>query len=417
MTIDWQALRCYKAKNRLRFITATALFDGHDASINIFRRLLQYRGVEVIHLGHHRSAHDIANAALQEDAHAVAVSSYQGGHNEFFPYLRQLLDEGGGKQIKIFAGGGGVITFAEIAQLQAKGIERVFTPEDGQQAGLEGIIGHMLQASDFSLLEKENNTLARQLTRIEARIQVQTQTHKAHSKGHTPVLGVTGTGGSGKSSLIDELLLRMLVDFSALRVAVICIDPTKSKTGGALLGDRLRMNAASSPQIFLRSFATRESGSEIVGFLQKAVSLLQTQGFDLIVIETSGIGQADSGIKSFVDCSLYVMTPEYGAPSQLEKIDMLDYADFIVINKFERPQAIDAIRDVRTAVRRSRFAGKHMQDSDYPVFGVIASRFNDDGVNALYHALCQKVLLTDNLRNGKRILFPPSANRLSLPRE
>ncbi len=385
-SVDWQRLRAYVPQQQLRFVTATALFDGHDASINIFRRLLQHRGAEVIHLGHDRAAAEIARAALCEDVHGVAVSSYQGGHNEFFVYLRELLDAQGGKHIKIFGGGGGVITPEEIATLQQRGISKIFSPEDGQAAGLDGIIGYMLQASDVDLVAQASDSLPRALTLLEARQALPLTSTPRTNK--TPVLGVTGSGGAGKSSLIDEILTRFLADFKDLSLAVICIDPTKSKTGGALLGDRLRLNCARDARVFVRSFATRGGQSEITAFLQEALQLLRAQDFDLIVVETSGIGQANSDIVKVSDRSLYVMTPEYGAQSQLEKIDMLDYADFIAINKFERPQALDAIRDVRTQIRRSRFAGKRLQNSDYPVFGVIASRFNDDGVSGLYQRIC-----------------------------
>lgn len=399
---DWQKLRTYKPRHNLRFVTATALFDGHDASINIFRRLLQYRGAEVIHLGHNRAAGEIARAAICEDVHGIAVSSYQGGHNEFFVYLRQLMDEQGGKHIKIFGGGGGVITLAEIEKLQANGVSKIFSPEDGQIAGLAGIIGHMLKESDFDLTLIKSKSLPRALTQLEAKTSPETKQdprridrkRAGQTQKHIPVLGVTGTGGSGKSSLIDEILIRFLADFPDFKVAVICIDPTKSKTGGALLGDRIRMNCASSDRVFLRSFATRSSSNEVTIFLQEAVSLLQKQNFNLIVVETSGIGQADSGITAISDYSLYVMTPEYGAQSQLEKIDMLDYADFIAINKFERQQALDAIRDVRTLLRRSRFEGRHIDKSSYPVFGVIAGRFNDDGVSGLYQYICRQIFPT-----------------------
>lgn len=384
--MNWEDLRCYRPSTRLRFVTATALFDGHDASINIFRRLLQYRGVEVIHLGHNRSAAEIADAALAEDVHAVAVSSYQGGHHEFLSYLRQLIDEGGGQQIRIFAGGGGVITLDEIADLEKnRGIDKIFTPEDGQVAGLDGIIGYMLQASDRSLADSDS--LPRLLTKLETGVKMEL----SDPKETVPVLGVTGTGGAGKSSLIDELLLRFLSDFAELKIAVICIDPSKSKTGGALLGDRLRMNSLSDSRIFLRSFATRASTTAVTSFLHDTLQLLQAQNlFNLIIVETSGIGQADSSVVKVADHSLYVMTPEYGAQSQLEKIDMLDYADFIAINKFDRRQALDALRDVRTVIRRTRFGGVR-KAHDYPVFGVIASRFNDDGVNALYNGICAKI--------------------------
>ena len=411
-SIDWQRLRNYVPRHKLRFVTATSLFDGHDASINIFRRLLQQRGAEVIHLGHDRAAAEIARAAWCEDVHGVAVSSYQGGHNEFFVYLRQLLDEQGGTHIKIFGGGGGVITPDEITALQQQGISKIFSPEDGQAAGLDGIIGHMLQASDFELLAHAEASLPRALTLLEAQLPVPAM---ATPPSTAPVLGVTGSGGAGKSSLIDEILTRFLADFSKFKIAVICIDPTKSKTGGALLGDRLRLNCVRDERVFVRSFATRRAPSEITVFLQEALQLLQAQAFDLIIVETSGIGQANSDIVKVSDHSLYVMTPEYGAPSQLEKIDMLDYADFIAINKFERPQALDAIRDVRTQLRRSRFAGQHQRDSDYPVFGVIASRFNDDGVSGLYQRICAALFPTrDEHKQAQRPAALQSTQRAPL---
>ena len=410
--IDWQQLRAYVPQRRLRFVTATALFDGHDASINIFRRLLQQRGAEVIHLGHDRAAAEIAQAAHCEDVHGIAVSSYQGGHNEFFVYLRQLLDARGGEHIKIFGGGGGVITPKEIAALQRQGISKIFSPEDGQVAGLDGIIGYMLQVSDAELAAHTDASLPRALTLLEAQ---HPMPPARQPRRQAPVLGVTGSGGAGKSSLIDEILLRLLADFKDCRIAVICIDPTKSKTGGALLGDRLRLNCARDERVFVRSFATRRGHSELTSFLQEALHLLQAQDFDLIVVETSGIGQANSDIVKVADRSLYVMTPEYGAPSQLEKIDMLDYADFIAINKFERPQALDAIRDVCTQLRRSRFGGQRRQARDYPVFGVIASRFNDDGVSGLYRHICATLFPTrDESKHDQRPRAQQSSQRAPL---
>lgn len=410
--VDWQQLRAYVPQRRLRFVTATALFDGHDASINIFRRLLQQRGAEVIHLGHDRAAAEIAHAARCEDVHGIAVSSYQGGHNEFFVYLRQLLDAQGGEHIKIFGGGGGVITPEEIAALQRQGISKIFSPEDGQVAGLDGIIGYMLQVSDAELAAPADASLPRALTMLEAR---HPMPPARQPRRPAPVLGVTGSGGAGKSSLIDEILLRFLADFKDCRLAVICIDPTKSKTGGALLGDRLRLNCARDERVFVRSFATRRGHSELTSFLQEALHLLQAQDFDLIVVETSGIGQANSDIVKVADRSLYVMTPEYGAPSQLEKIDMLDYADFIAINKFERPQALDAIRDVCTQLRRSRFGGQRKQARDYPVFGVIASRFNDDGVSGLYRHICEVLFpARDEYKHAQRPHAQQSSQRAPL---
>ncbi len=402
------SMQTYVPRQKLRFITATALFDGHDASINIMRRLLQARGAEVIHLGHNRSAAEVAEAAIQEDAHAVALSSYQGGHMEFFKYVRQLLDAGGGRDIKIFGGGGGVITLKEIAELEAAGVTKIYSPEDGSSLGLDGIIGHMLHSADREITtwpEQDANAvshLARALTLLESGkvshdeavghlIEASGSLKSKQPPRTIPVLGITGTGGAGKSSLTDELLLRLLWDNPDTRIGLICIDPSKKKTGGALLGDRIRFNSASDQRIFLRSFATRGSGKEIAAVTRDAIALLKTQPFDLIIVETSGIGQGDTGILDISDLTLYVMTAEYGAATQLEKIDMLDFADFIAINKFERAQSLDAIRDVRTNLRRSRFKGVRLADDEFPVFGTIASRFNDDGTNGLYKALVAKI--------------------------
>lgn len=398
-----ELLQSYTPRHKLRFITATALFDGHDASINIMRRLLQSRGAEVIHLGHNRSAAEVAEAAIQEDAHAVAISSYQGGHMEFFKYVRQLLDANGGSDIKIFGGGGGVITLKEIAELESAGITKIYSPEDGTHLGLDGIIGHMLHEADREIGQWVDSgatsatKLARALTLLESgKLSVAESVEKLsaeskHSRRNIPVLGITGTGGAGKSSLTDELLLRFLWDNPDARIGLVCIDPSKKKTGGALLGDRIRFNSASDQRIFLRSFATRGSGKEIAAVTRDALSLMKTQPFDFIIVETSGIGQGDTGILDVADVTLYVMTAEYGAATQLEKIDMLDFADFIAVNKFERAQSLDAIRDIRTTLRRSRFKGVRMDDKEFPVYGTIASRFNDDGTNGLYKALVAKL--------------------------
>ncbi|MEY4630785.1 MAG: hypothetical protein RIQ81_905 [Pseudomonadota bacterium] len=399
------SLQAYAPRHKLRFITATSLFDGHDASINIMRRLLQARGAEVIHLGHNRSAAEIADAAIQEDAHAVAISSYQGGHMEFFKYVRQLLDAAGGREIRIFGGGGGVITPREISELESAGITKIYSPEDGAKLGLDGIIGHMLKSADRVIGSwsegKATSTgqLARALTLIEnGNLTAADAATKLSAGGKTapasrtiPVLGITGTGGAGKSSLTDELILRFLWDNPDIRIGLICVDPSKKKTGGALLGDRIRFNATSDQRVYLRSFATRGSGKEIAAVTRDAISLFKTQPFDLIIVETSGIGQGDTGILDISDLTLYVMTAEYGAATQLEKIDMLDFADFIAVNKFERAQSLDAIRDIRTTLRRSRFKGVRVADSEFPVFGTIASRFNDDGTNGLYAALVKKL--------------------------
>jgi methylmalonyl-CoA mutase len=416
-------LQEYKPKNKIRFVTATALFDGHDASINIMRRLLQARGAEVIHLGHNRSAKDIVLAALQEDAQGIAISSYQGGHMEFFKYIRQLLDEAGAKDVKIFGGGGGVITVKEIAELHQSGITRIYSPEDGAKLGLDGMIGHMLRETDFAHKAWNNRDkssdqwvrLSRALTLLENGTNKIEELTKAlepvkHHKSKIPVIGITGTGGAGKSSITDELISRFLWDNPNIKIGLICIDPSKKATGGALLGDRIRVNTASDERVFLRSFATRQSGKEIAHATQDALALLKTRDFDFLVVETSGIGQGDTGILDVSDVSLYVMTCEFGAQTQLEKIDMLDFADLIAINKFERRQAPDALRDVRTQLRRTRFKGQRVEDAQYPVFGTIASRFNDDGTNGLYKALCEKM----NEKLGEQRFQPSSSRKYAL---
>ena len=398
-------LRTYTPQHKVRYVTATALFDGHDASINIMRRLLQARGAEVVHLGHNRTAQEVVDAAIQEDVQAVALSSYQGGHVEYFRYVRELLDQAGGKEITIFGGGGGVITPQEIADLEEAGVTKIYSPEDGQLLGLEGMIGHMLLASDFLFSEwgsarnHTNACLARALTLLEQGVlpeKIRKEAGPSLNHANDPiVLGITGTGGAGKSSLVDELMLRFLQDFAEIRIGLICVDPSKKKTGGALLGDRIRVNACADSRIFLRSFASRGSGRELAKISGDAVALMKNDHFDLIVVETSGIGQGDTGILDVCDVSLYVMTPEYGASSQLEKIDMLDYADLIAINKYERRQGPDALRDIRSTLRRSRFGGVPKKDDEYNVFATIASRFNDDGVNGLYRAIVRQLATKD----------------------
>lgn len=397
-SLDLEMVKTYTPKNKIRFVTATSLFDGHDASINIMRRLLQARGVEVIHLGHNRTAKEVADAAIQEDVQGIAISSYQGGHIEYFKYIRKLLDEQGGQDIKIYGGGGGVIVADEIKDLENSGIDKIYSPLDGQKYGLEGIIGHEVYETDELISKwgyrKSNKkaALSRAITLLENSIfPVKTilseieDTHKRFK--NIPVLGVTGTGGAGKSSLLDELLLRFLFDFPEIKIGLLCIDPSKKKTGGALLGDRIRINSCANDRVFLRSIASRGSGKEIAQVTKDAVTLMQSQDFDFIIVETSGIGQGDTNILDVCDFSLYVMTPEYGAATQLEKIDMLDYANVIALNKFERRQGPDALRDIRTLLRRNRYKGVPKEDSEYPVFGTIASRFNDDGTNGLYRAL------------------------------
>jgi methylmalonyl-CoA mutase len=397
-------LQNYQPKNKIRFVTATALFDGHDASINIMRRLLQARGAEVIHLGHNRSAQEIVDAALQEDAQGIAISSYQGGHMEFFKYIRELLDQAGATDVKLFGGGGGVITVKEMDELHRSGVTRIYSPEDGTRLGLDGIIGHMIRETDFQFAawnkRHQSNSewvrLSRALTLLEngamsdkdilKDLPSVRQRHK-----NIPVLGITGTGGAGKSSITDELMTRFLWDNPEIKIGLICVDPSKKATGGALLGDRIRVNTASDSRVFLRSFATRASGREIAHATKDALQLLKARDFDILIVETSGIGQGDTGILDVSDVSLYVMTCEFGAQTQLEKIDMLDFADLIAINKFERRQAPDAIRDVRTQLRRTRYKGQRIDEAAYPVFGTIASRFNDDGTNGLYKSLCEKI--------------------------
>lgn len=386
----------------LRFVTAASLFDGHDAAINIMRRILQSSGAEVIHLAHNRSVQDIVEAAIQEDVDAIAISSYQGGHIEYFKYLVDRLRELGADHIKIFGGGGGVIIPAEIEELHDYGVTRIYSPNDGQAIGLQGMIDDMLDrcgrgksrpaAPNLTQLDGGDRLiLIRVITGIEneeyADQELLSLKQQASTQVKTPILGITGTGGAGKSSSTDEIIRRFRQDSSdSLKIAVLAIDPTRKKTGGALLGDRIRMNAIGHPNIFMRSVATRDSSVEIPEKLSEIVAAIKVSGFDLIIIETPGIGQGDAGIVPFVDTSLYVMTPEFGAASQLEKIDMLDYADVFAINKFDRKGSEDALRDVCKQVQRNREAFTQMPD-EMPVFGTIASKFNDDGITALYQAL------------------------------
>jgi methylmalonyl-CoA mutase len=392
----------HKLVNRVRFVTAASLFDGHDASINIVRRLLQAHGAEVIHLGHNRSVEEIVTAALQEDVHAVAVSSYQGGHMEFFKYMVDLLKERGGTGIKIFGGGGGVIIPREIRELEAYGVTRIYSPEDGQKLGLAGMVWDMLKRADADLTRDcpkdlkpvragDRRALARLITALEnGALEPALQDElKRGAAAKVPVVGITGTGGSGKSSLTDELIRRFRLDQEdRLQIAIVAADPTRRKTGGALLGDRIRMNAIDSPRIYMRSLATRVAGSEIPATLPDIITLVKLAGFDLVLVETSGIGQGDAAIAPLADVSIYVMTPEYGAASQLEKIEMLDFADLVAINKFDRRGALDALRDVSKQVQRNR-AQFDKNPEEMPVYGTIASRFNDDGVTALYQGLVE----------------------------
>ncbi|MFZ1641005.1 MAG: fused isobutyryl-CoA mutase/GTPase IcmF [Candidatus Contendobacter sp.] len=390
-----------KPKHKIRFVTAASLFDGHDASINIMRRILQASGAEVIHLGHNRSVEDIVTAALQEDAQGIAISSYQGGHVEFFKYMIDLLRERGGGNIHVFGGGGGVIVPEEIRELHEYGVTRIFSPEDGQAMGLQGMIDHMLAICDTDPGQYAPKTLdeiragdwralSRLITALENRAVAPELRQQILSEAKTravPVLGITGTGGSGKSSLTDELVRRFRLDQDdRLKIAVVAADPSRRKTGGALLGDRIRMNAIAGSNLYMRSLATRVAGSEVPETLGDILAVCKLAGFDLLIVETSGIGQGDAAIVPLVDRSLYVMTPEFGAASQLEKIDMLDFADVVAINKFDRKGAEDALRDVRKQVQRNHKAFGQSPE-DMLVYGTIAARFNDDGVTALYQGL------------------------------
>lgn len=396
----------YKPKNHIRFVTASSLFDGHDASINIMRRILQSSGAEVIHLGHNRSVEEVVNAAIQEDAQGIAMSSYQGGHVEYFKYMYDLLKEKGSPHIRIYAGGGGVIIPREIKELHEYGIARIFSPEDGRTHGLQGMINTMLEECDYApitsnldeymmKLEQGDTIATAKLITLaehqpnEVATAVETAIDKIKSKENlAPVLGITGTGGAGKSSLTDELIRRFLNEIPEKKVAILSVDPTKQKTGGALLGDRIRMNAIFSPRVYMRSLATRNSKSELSSAIREAISIVKAAGYDLIVVETSGIGQGDASVTEICDLSMYVMTSEFGAPSQLEKIDMIDYADLIVINKFERKGSEDALRQVQKQYQRSHMLFERELD-DMPVYGTIASQFNDPGTNGLFAALLE----------------------------
>ena len=413
LSAEARALANYRPANKVRFVTAASLFDGHDAAINIMRRILQGMGAEVIHLGHNRSVDEVVTAALQEDVQGIAISSYQGGHVEYFKYMVDLLRQRGGAHIQVFGGGGGVIVPAEIRELQAYGVGRIYSPEDGQRMGLQGMIGEMVMRCDSRHLRLRAcrcrraakghtdaawRALAQAITALEngkASAALRASLAAAAVASKTPVLGITGTGGAGKSSLTDELIRRIRLDQGdTLRIAVISIDPSRRKSGGALLGDRIRMNAISPWQqgarVFMRSLATRDFGSEISQALPDALLACKAAGFDLIVVETSGIGQGDAAIVPLVDVPIYVMTPEFGAASQLEKIDMLDFAEFVAINKFDRKGSVDALRDVAKQVQRNREAFTVMPEQ-MPVFGTMASRFNDDGVTALYQALLPRL--------------------------
>jgi methylmalonyl-CoA mutase len=435
--MNMETVAVYQPKNKIRIVTAAALFDGHDAAINIMRRIIQASGAEVIHLGHDRSAEEVVNCAIQEDANAIAMTSYQGGHVEYFKYMHDLLKEKGCGHIKIFGGGGGTILPEEMEELHGYGICRIYGPDDGRAMGLQGMINDMLEKCDFPtgknlngeakhLSEKDYKSIARLISAAEndpegfktilAQINQSTSQQKT-----TPVLGITGTGGAGKSSLVDELVRRFLLDFKDKTIAIISVDPSKKKTGGALLGDRIRMNAIKNPRVYMRSLATRQSNLALSKHVQEAVDIVKAANFDLIVLETSGIGQSDTEIMDHSDVALYVMTPEYGAATQLEKIDMLDFADIIAINKFDKKGALDALRDVKKQFQRNHKLFDKNAD-EMPVYGTIASQFNDPGMNSLYKAIMDKVAektgadlkstytITDEM-SEKIYIIPPSRTR------
>jgi len=391
----------YKPKNHIRIVTAAALFDGHDAAINIMRRILQSTGVEVIHLGHDRQVQEVVDCAIQEDVQAIAITSYQGGHMEYFKYMYDLLKEQGCSHIKIFGGGGGVILPKEIEELQAYGITRIYSPDDGRHLGLQGMINEVVELSDFptgkDLKITKSDILKRGYHAIAQLISAAENHHsevknlllelkEGCAQSTTPVLGITGTGGAGKSSLVDELVRRFLVDFPEKTLAIISVDPSKRKTGGALLGDRIRMNAINTPRVYMRSLATRQANLALSKHIAEALCVVKNAGFDLVILETSGIGQSDTEIVDFGDVSMYVMTPEYGAATQLEKIDMLDYADIVALNKSDKRGAQDALRDVRKQFARNRMLFA-TDPEKLPVFATMASQFNDHGVNLLYREL------------------------------
>ena len=423
----------YKPQNHVRIVTAASLFDGHDAAINIMRRILQSTGAEVIHLGHNRSVREIVDCAIQEDAQAVAITSYQGGHLEYFKYMYDLLKENGCGHIGIFGGGGGVILPQEIQELHDYGIVRIYSPDDGRELGLQGMINDVIKKSDFptgkghkllfeDVRKRDINTIARLISAAEnypedAR-ELLDQCDLAAKSSKVPVLGITGTGGSGKSSLIDEIVRRFLDNSKDKTIAILSVDPSKRKTGGALLGDRIRMNSINDSRVYMRSLATRQSNLALSRYVKDALSIVKTAGFDLIILETSGIGQSDTEIIDHSDVSLYVMTPEFGAGTQLEKIDMLDFADIISLNKFDKRGSLDALQAVRKQYQRN-----HLRWTDplenMPVYGTTASQYNDPGVNQFYTALVNIINLKTNstfesgLHDGNEIsekiyIIPPN---------
>ncbi|MFD2541083.1 methylmalonyl-CoA mutase family protein [Lacinutrix gracilariae] len=426
----------YKPKYKVRIVTAASLFDGHDASINIMRRIIQATGVEVIHLGHDRSVEEVVNTAIQEDANAICLTSYQGGHNEYFKYMYDLLKERGAGHIKIFGGGGGVILPSEIKELMDYGIARIYSPDDGRAMGLQGMINDLVEQSDFAIGDalngeidvlptKNPKAIARVISAAENFPEVAKDTldkiHIKNESSKTPVLGITGTGGAGKSSLVDELVRRFLIDFPEKTIGLVSVDPSKRKTGGALLGDRIRMNAINNSRVYMRSLATRQSNLALSKYVNEAVQVLKAAEYDLIILETSGIGQSDTEIMEHSDVALYVMTPEFGAATQLEKIDMLDFADLVAINKFDKRGSLDALRDVKKQYMRNNNLWDVPQE-ELPVYGTIASQFNDPGMNTLYKAIMDKLVektdtelqstfhISDEM-SEKIFVIPPSRTR------
>src|SRR5687767_13630345 len=421
----------YTPKNKVRIVTAASLFDGHDVAINIMRRIMQSKGAEIIHLGHNRSVKEIVEAAIEEDVQGIAITSYQGGHVEFFKYMKDLLEENGCGHIKIFGGGGGTILPEEIEDLHNYGITRIYSPDDGRKMGLEGMIEDVImnavpQSTDRGMIEetskwnglmpldeaKDIRQIARMITLAEDGKDYSSQLKELLKKTESsqnppsegrravPVLGITGTGGAGKSSVTDEIVRRFLNNFTDKTIAVISVDPSKKKTGGALLGDRIRMNSISHPRAYMRSLATREENTALSAAVQEAIDICKDAGFDFIILESAGVGQSDASILDYCNVSLYVMTPEYGAASQLEKINMLDYADVVCINKFDKAGALDALHDVRKQYKRNHqlFAAK---DEELPIVGTIAAQFNDPGVNELFEKLMVAVDKKTSVQFGK----------------
>jgi isobutyryl-CoA mutase len=392
----------FTLQNKVRIVTAASLFDGHDAAINIMRRIMQSKGAEIIHLGHNRSVHEIVECAIEEDVQGIAITSYQGGHVEFFKYMKDLLEQNGCGHIKIFGGGGGTILPSEIEELHNYGITKIYSPDDGRKMGLEGMIEDVVKTCDFALNGsgdyknamglgevKDVRKVARQITNVENGVLIATNDQRS-TTNRTPVLGITGTGGAGKSSVTDEIVRRFLNNYTDKTIAVISVDPSKKKTGGALLGDRIRMNSISSPRAYMRSLATRESDKALSEYVQEAIDICKDAGYDFIILESAGVGQSDASILDYVDVSMYVMTPEYGAASQLEKINMLDYADVVCVNKFDKAGALDALHDVRKQYKRNHTLWT-AKDEELPVVGTIAAQFNDAGVNELFERLMEKI--------------------------